>query len=70
MVIQQFLITRTISFEKELNSASEKKNNWKKKAHMESKTVIKHSLMLFWFADLMNVTEEVAIHRPLETICR
>ena len=37
---------------------------------MESKTVIKHSLMLFWFADLMNVTEEVAIHRPLETICR
>ena len=25
---------------------------------------IRHSLMLFWFADLMNVTEEVTIHRP------
>ena len=24
----------------------------------------KHSLMLHWFADLMNVTEEVTIHRP------
>ena len=23
-----------------------------------------HSLMLLWFADLMNVTEEVTIHRP------
>ena len=25
---------------------------------------VRHSLMLIWFADLMNVTEEVAIHRP------
>ena len=45
IVIQQFLITRTISFKKELNSASskkkkiEKKNN-KKTAHMESNTIM------------------------------
>ena len=45
IVIQQFLITRTISFRKELNSASskkkkiEKKNN-KKTAHMESNTIM------------------------------
>ena len=25
---------------------------------------IRHSLMLLWFADLINVTEEVTIHRP------
>ena len=25
---------------------------------------IKHGLMLLWFADLMNVTKEVTIHRP------
>ena len=25
---------------------------------------VRHSLMLLWFADLMNVTEEVTIHRP------
>ena len=30
IVIQQFLITRTIFFKKELNSASGKKYNWKK----------------------------------------
>ena len=24
----------------------------------------RHSLILLWFADLMNVTEEVTIHRP------
>ena len=24
----------------------------------------RHGLMLLWFADLMNVTEEVTIHRP------
>ena len=24
---------------------------------------IRHSLMLLWFADVMNVTEEVTIHR-------
>ena len=45
IVIKQFLITRTISFRKELNSASskkkkiEKKNN-KKTAHMESNTIM------------------------------
>ena len=26
---------------------------------------LRHSLMLLWFADLMNVTEEVTIHRPI-----
>ena len=25
---------------------------------------MRHSLKLHWFADLMNVTEEVTIHRP------
>ena len=30
----------------------------------EHLTFIRHSLMLHWFADLMNVTEEVTIHRP------
>ena len=29
-----------------------------------SKEWERHSLMLLWFADLMNVTEEVTIHRP------
>ena len=27
-------------------------------------TKIKHGLMLLWFTGLMNVTEEVTIHRP------
>ena len=27
-------------------------------------SVLRHSLKLHWFADLMNVTEEVTIHRP------
>ena len=31
---------------------------------MATRWTIRHSLMLLWFADLMNVTEEVAIHRP------
>ena len=26
--------------------------------------ILRHSLMLLWLADLMNVTEEVKIHRP------
>ena len=26
-------------------------------------STLRHSLMLHWFADLMNVTEEVTIHR-------
>ena len=42
IVIQQFLITRTIFFKKELNSASGKKNAIEKKktARMEGKTVM------------------------------
>ena len=31
---------------------------------MATRWTIRHSLMLLWFANLMNVTEEVAIHRP------
>ena len=34
------------------------------KAHTATRWTIRHSLMLLWFADLMNVTEEVTIHRP------
>ena len=30
----------------------------------QKKWKFRHSLMLLWFADLMNVTEEVTIHRP------
>ena len=26
--------------------------------------LFRHGLMLLWFTDLMNVTEEVTIHRP------
>ena len=28
------------------------------------KAILGHGLMLLWFTDLMNVTEEVTIHRP------
>ena len=31
---------------------------------MATRWTIRHSLMLLWFADLMNVTGEVTIHRP------
>ena len=34
------------------------------KVHTATRWTIRHSLMLLWFADLMNVTEEVPIHRP------
>ena len=34
------------------------------KVHMATRWTIRHSLMLLWFTDLMNVTEEVTIHRP------
>ena len=34
------------------------------KVHTSTRWTIRHSLMLHWFADLMNVTEEVTIHRP------
>ena len=34
------------------------------KVHMATRWTIRHSLMLLWFADLMNVTEEVTIHKP------
>ena len=32
------------------------------KVHTATRWTIRHSLMLLWFADLMNVTEEVTIH--------
>ena len=31
---------------------------------MTTKWTIRHGLMLVWSTDLMNVTEEVTIHRP------
>ena len=31
---------------------------------MEEKTIIRHGLMLLWFKDLMNVNEEVTMHKP------
>ena len=34
------------------------------KVHMATRWTIRHGLMLLWFTDLMNVTEEVTIHRP------
>ena len=34
------------------------------KVHTATRWTIRHSLMLLWFTDLMNVTEEVTIHRP------
>ena len=34
------------------------------KVHTATRWTIRHSLKLLWFADLMNVTEEVTIHRP------
>ena len=34
------------------------------KVHTATRWTIRHSLTLLWFADLMNVTEEVTIHRP------
>ena len=32
---------------------------------MAARWTIRHALMSLWFADLMNVTEEVTIHKPL-----
>ena len=34
------------------------------KVHTATRWTIRHSLMPLWLADLMNVTEEVTIHRP------
>ena len=34
------------------------------KVHTATRWSIRHGLMLLWFTDLMNVTEEVTIHRP------
>ena len=34
------------------------------KVHTATRCTIRHSLILLWFADLMNVTEAVTIHRP------
>ena len=32
------------------------------KVHTATRWTIRHGLMLLWFTDLMNVTEEVTIH--------
>ena len=34
------------------------------KVHTVTRWTIRHGLMALWFTDLMNVTEEVTIHRP------
>ena len=34
------------------------------KVHTATRWTIRHGLILLWFTDLMNVTEEVTIHRP------
>ena len=34
------------------------------KVDMATRWTTKHGLMLLWFTDLINVTEEVTIHRP------
>ena len=34
------------------------------KVHMATRWTIRRGLMLLWFTDFMNVTEEVTIHRP------
>ena len=34
------------------------------KVHTATRWTIRHGLMLLWFTGLMNVTEEVTIHRP------
>ena len=34
------------------------------KVHTATRWTIRHRLMLLWFTDLMNVTEEVTTHRP------
>ena len=31
---------------------------------MATRWTIRHGLMLLWFKDFMNVTEEVIVHRP------
>ena len=35
------------------------------KVHTATRWTIRHGLMLLWFTDLMNVTEEVTIHSHL-----
>ena len=34
------------------------------KVHIATKWAIRLGLMLLWFTDLMNVTEDVRIHKP------
>ena len=34
------------------------------KVHKATTWTIRHGLMLLWFTDFMNATEEVTIHRP------
>ena len=43
------------------NSTSRFPLDWK---FFKISTIFGHSLTIFWFADLMNVTDEVTIHRP------
>ena len=38
------------------------------KVHTATRWTIRHGLMLLWFTDLMNVTEEVTIYRPSVSI--
>ena len=37
---------------------------WIAKTQPTNQVKMRHGLMLLWFTDLMNVTEEVTIHRP------
>ena len=34
------------------------------KVHTATRLIIRYGSILLWFTDLMNVTEEVTIHRP------
>ena len=37
---------------------------WIAKTQPTNQVKMRHGLMLLWFTDLMNITEEVTIHRP------
>ena len=53
--------------EKMLSLKKDDKKKYKEKyikVHTATRWTIRHSLILHWFADLMNVTEEVTNHRP------
>ena len=71
-MIQQFLITRTISFKKELNLASGKKNQLKKQnktrtPHVESKTVVLiNSVLMTTLILLFVMIQMVHLQRAVE----